>query len=235
MRQNPDALMLFAAGFGTRMGALTATCPKPLIKVAGRALIDRALDIADAAGVARRVVNLHYLGEQIAAHLAGRADVVFSWERQAILETGGGLRAASPLLPPGPVFTLNPDAVWTGANPLAALRAAWEPARMGALLLLLPAAKARGTASSGDFTLDAQGRIVRAKGAAGMVYLGAQIVDPAGLADIPQAAFYLNLLWDKLIAEGRAFGLLHRGGWCDVGHPAGLAEAEAMLRGADVS
>ena len=226
MRHAPQGLMIFAAGFGTRMGALTATRPKPLIEVAGRPLIDHALDLAAEAGPLRTVVNLHYLGERIAEHLA-RRDVALAWERGLILDTGGGLRAALPLLPEGPVYTLNPDAIWTGANPLVALREAWDPERMSALLLL---GRVGGRA---DFTRDAAGRIGRAMGA-GYRYLGAQILDPAGLAGIEGDAFSLNVCWDRLIAQRRAFGIVHTGGWCDVGQPAGIAEAEALLARADV-
>jgi N-acetyl-alpha-D-muramate 1-phosphate uridylyltransferase len=219
--------MLFAAGFGTRMGALTADRPKPMIPVAGRPLIDHALEMARGAGVARVVVNLHYRGDQIAAHLAGR-DIALSWEHGQILDTGGGLRQALPLLGPGAVYTLNSDAVFTGDNPLVELAAHWDGARMGALLLLLPAER-------GDFRLDDTGRLIRAPGVPGYRYLGAQILDPAGLEAVSDKVFSLNLVWDRLIAQGRAYGLVHRGGWCDVGHPAGIAEAEAMLGAADVS
>lgn len=233
MRQDPRALMLFAAGFGTRMGPLTAERPKPLIPVAGRALLDHALALVDRLGGLQTVVNLHYRGDQIAAHLAHRPDIALSWERERILETGGGLRAAAPLLGPGPVFTLNSDAVWTGPNPLATLRAGWDSARMGALLLLAPADRARGHAGTGDFLLDSDGRIRRAQGAPGLVYLGAQIIDPAGLAEVEAEVFSVNLLWDRMIAEGRAFGVVHAGGWCDVGSPQGIAVAEAMLQAED--
>lgn len=224
----PFPLMLFAAGLGTRMGALTATMPKPLIPVAGKPLLDHALALADQAGITTRVANLHYLGDQIAAHLAGR-NVALSWEREQILETGGGLRAALPLLGPGPVMTLNTDAVWTGANPLQELASSWDEARMDALLLLLPAARATGHSGTGDFLLDGENRLIRAKGLAGEVYLGAQIIRPDLLAQIPEKVFSLNLLWDKMIAQGRAFGLIHQGGWCDVGRPEGIATAEALL------
>jgi len=229
MPPSPAALMLFAAGFGTRMGALTANCPKPLLQVAGRALIDHALAQADAAGVGRKVVNLHYLPDQLAAHLAPRRDIALSWEREEILETGGGLRAALPLLGPSPVFTLNSDAVWTGANPLGELRAAWDATRMDALLLLAPTGRALGHVGGGDFVLDESDRISRADRATGLVYLGAQIIRTDGLAATPQQAFSLNLLWDQMIAAGRAFGVVHQGGWCDVGRPENLALAEAML------
>lgn len=230
MRHSPDALMLFAAGFGTRMGALTRDRPKPLIPVAGRALLDHALAVADSAGpITRKVVNAHYLADQIAGHIRPRADLILSLEQPDILDTGGGLRAALPLLGPGPVMTLNTDYVWTGQNPLAQLRSAWDGDRMDVLLLLLPAGQARGHKGTGDFLLDVAGRLRRANGAPGLTYLGAQIVSPDGLAAIPDRAFSLNRLWDRAIAAGRAFGLIHRGGWCDVGHPEGIAEAEALL------
>ncbi len=221
MRNDPDAVMLFAAGLGTRMGALTAARPKPLIPVAGRPLIDHALALA--AGL-RVVVNTHYRADQVAAHVAGRAEVSHEPD---LLETGGGLKAALPLLGPGPVFTLNSDAVWTGANPLAELRAAWDSARMDVLVLLIPRGAGRGHAGAGDFLADAQGRIARGPGA---VYSGAQIIRPALVADWPERVFSLNRVWDAAIARGRAFGVLHQGGWCDVGRPEGIAEAEAMLR-----
>jgi N-acetyl-alpha-D-muramate 1-phosphate uridylyltransferase len=232
MRQSPDAVMLFAAGFGTRMGALTADRPKPLIKVAGRALLDHALDLADQAGIPRKVVNTHYHAGQIAAHLAGRDNIAQSYEPE-ILETGGGLRKALPLLGDGPVFTLNTDAVWTGANPLQTLAADWRPG-MGALLLLAPPSQTRGHSGNGDFTLAPDSRIMRAAGKPGLVYLGAQIIDPSGLSLISETVFSLNILWDQMIADGRAFGVVHPGAWCDVGRPEGIATAEALLRGSDV-
>ncbi|MDR0809775.1 MAG: nucleotidyltransferase family protein [Gemmobacter sp.] len=225
----PDALMLFAAGLGTRMGALTAARPKPMIEVAGRPLIDHALD--QAGGIARVVVNLHYRPDCIRAHLEGRPGIAFSDESDEILETGGGLRAALPLLGDDPIFTLNTDAVWTGANPLDELAAAWQPDRMDALLLLLPAREATGYRGAGDFVLDPQGRITRAAGAAGHAYLGAQIVKTGRLHEIPERVFSLNRIWDMAIAEGRAFGTVHRGGWCDIGRPEGIALAETLLRG----
>lgn len=230
MRPAPDALMLFAAGFGTRMGALTADRPKPLIEVAGRPLIDHALDLVAEAGVSRVVANVHYRAEQVIAHLAGR-DIAISDESGEILETGGGLRLALPQLGPGPVFTLNTDAAWTGANVLGRLRAGWSPEKMGALLALVPTERAIGYRDEGDFALDPQGRITRGKG---YVYTGAQIVNPAGIETIPDRAFSLNRLWDRMIAEGRAYGVVHDGGWCDVGRPESIALAEAMLKAAHV-
>jgi len=220
--------MIFAAGFGTRMGALTKDRPKPLIPVAGKPLLDHALDLAKAAPVSRIVVNTHYHADQIATHLAHQ-DVALSHEAEVILETGGGLRQALPLLAGDPVMTLNSDAVWTGPNPLQTLAAGWDAARMDALLLLAPVQATIGYQGKGDFLCDPSGRLQRANGRDGLVYLGAQIIRTDQLASFPQRAFSLNLLWDQMIAQGRAFGVVHPGGWCDVGHPEGIAQAEALL------
>lgn len=222
--------MLMAAGFGSRMGALTATRPKPLIKVAGRALIDHALAVADEAGIARRVVNTHYLGDQIVAHLTGR-DVAISDEPGQILETGGGLRKALPLLGTNPVLVLNTDGIWTGANPLTALMRAWDGDVMDGLLLVLAGEQA-GRTIPDDFVMATDGRLSRARGASGHVYVSAQLLRTDDLADIPDAVFSLNRVWDRMIERGRLFGLVHHGRWCDVGRPEGIAEAEAMLAGA---
>ncbi|WP_134724890.1 nucleotidyltransferase family protein [Paracoccus luteus] len=227
MRNPPDALMLFAAGRGTRMAPLTDTRPKPLIRVGGVTLLDRALALARGGGARRIVVNTHHLGGQIAAHLAG-SEVAISDESDRLLETGGGLRRALPLLGPGPVLTLNPDVVWTGPNPVAALRAAWDGDRMDALLMLVPVDRAQGRVGGGDFALDARGRIARG---GPLVYTGAQVIRPDRLAGIADEAFSLNALWDLLIADGRVFGIVHAGGWCDVGRPDCIAVAERMLDG----
>lgn len=228
MRHDPDALMLFAAGFGTRMRPLTDTRPKPLIPVAGKPLIDHALALAEGAGLRRIVANAHYLSEQVEAHLAPLG-VPVSVERPEILDTGGGLRAALPRLSDGPVLTLNTDAVWTGPNPLITLRQTWDPTRMEALLLLVPPDRATGRAGPGDFTLHPDGGLTRG---GDMVYVGAQALVTDDLANVPQPAFSLNLLWDRIAARGRLFGVLHPGGWCDVGRPEGIALAEDMLRAA---
>lgn len=219
-------LMIFAAGLGTRMRPLTDNCPKPLVKVGDRSLLDRALDLGRDAGCAPIVVNTHYLGQQIADHLAGQ-DIAISHEPQ-ILDTGGGLRRALPLLGEGPVATLNPDVAWTGPNPLTALQAVWEGDRMDALLALIPVAQATARKGAGDFGMGADARLHR-KG--DFVYAGAQIIRPDLLADIPDTVFSLNVLWDMLIAEGRVFGMVHTGGWCDVGYPEAIPLAQALLDG----
>lgn len=227
MRHDPKALMLFAAGFGTRMGALTEQRPKPLIPVAGRALIDHALD--QATGVKRVVVNLHYRPEMIRAHLEQRLNIAFSVEIETILETGGGLLQALPLLGPDPVYTLNTDAVWTGPNALATLSAAWKPDQMDGLLLLVPPNRAVGHTGKGDFVVRPTGQLTRGLG---LIYSGAQIVKTGELVAIGQRVFSLNLVWDRMIAAGRLYGVVHPGGWCDVGRAECIPLAEAMLAGA---
>ncbi len=219
--------MVFAAGFGTRMGAMTADKPKPLIKVAGRALIDHALDFVAAEAIPRCVVNAHYRADQLEAHLRGRSNVRLSVEAPEILDTGGGLKHALPLLDSDPVFTLNSDAVWTGANPLATLRAAWAPDRMDALLLVVPEERTWGRLGGGDFSIDAAGRLHRG---GGLVYTGAQILKTERVAARGAGAFSLNEVWTEMAGEGRLFGVEHLGSWADVGHPDGIAQAETMQR-----
>lgn len=223
----PEALMLFTAGFGTRMGVLTKDRPKPLIAVGGRALLDHALDQADRAGVRRIVANLHYLPEQIRQHLSTRPGIMFSPESETILETGGGLRQALPLLGRGPVLTLNTDAVWTGENPIIELRKAWNPDRMDGLLLLVPREGATGHTGRGDFDRHPDGRIQRGQS---HVYTGAGIVRTEGLAAIGEEVFSLNRLWNDMAGAGRLYGTVHHGGWCDVGRPESIPLAERMLR-----
>ncbi|MEC3861599.1 nucleotidyltransferase family protein [Mesobacterium sp. TK19101] len=222
---SPNAILLFAAGFGTRMGPLTRTCPKPLIRVAGRPLIDHALALADDFGPLTRVANAHYHADQLAAHLADR-DVALSHEAPEILETGGGLRKALPLLGQGPVFTLNTDAVWTGSNPLATLARAWQPDRMQALLLCVPLTSALGRDAPGDFHLGPDGRLRRG---GDLVYTGAQILHTDLLQEVREPAFSLNVVWNKMAEQGGLFGVVHDGGWCDVGRPEGIALAEGLL------
>ena len=223
--------MIFAAGLGTRMGALTRDRPKPLIEVGGRPLIDHALALVRGAGIGRIVVNTHAHPEQLAAHLARAAPEVLISHEPVRLETGGGLRQALPLLGAGPVFTLNADMVWTGPNPLVTLARAWRPGD-GALLALVPWAAAVGHAGAGDFFRDpGSGRLTRRGDAlaADFVYAGAGIIDSAAVAGFPEGAFSLNAVWDRLNAEGRLRGILHPGGWVDVGRPEGIAAAGAEL------
>jgi len=222
------AAVIFAAGFGTRMGALTAHTPKPMITVAGKPLLDYAMDLVAGRDV---VVNVHYLPDQIENHLRGRAGLTVLREEPDILETGGGLKNALPILGSDPVITLNSDAIWTGENPIDALVDAWNPDHMDALLMLIPTPNAQEHRGTGDFNLGTDEKISRRGDAASApyVYSGAQIIKTDRLAEINQASFSLNLLWDKMLAEGRVYGIVHAGGWVDVGRPEGIDIAEAEL------
>lgn len=222
--------MLFAAGFGTRMAELTRDRPKPLIEVAGRPLIDHTLDLVRDISPARIVANTHYRAEQMDRHLRPLG-VLLSPEQPDILETGGGLRAALPLLGRAPVYTMNTDAIWAGPNPLRLLQRHWQPDRMDGLLVCVPAASTVGHAGSGDFTLATDGHITRGPG---WVYGGAQIIKTERLAEINTAAFSLNRLWDLMLRQHRLFALSYPGKWCDVGRPEGIGLAEDLLRNAHV-
>ena len=225
----PDTVMIFAAGLGTRMRPLSDTMPKPLIPVAGRAMIDRALDLADQAGLKHVVVNTHYLAPMLHTHLAHHQNLRFSDEPEAALETGGGLKHALPLLGEAPVFTMNPDAIWTGPNPFNQLARAWRPREMDALLLLAPLARAVGHGPTGDFSLGPDQKIAR-DGPRDFVYTGVQILRTEELAAISEQKFSLNILWDRMIADGRLLGCIHQGGWAAVGTPQAIGLAEAHLR-----
>lgn len=218
--------MLFAAGFGTRMGALTARRPKPLIPLAGRSLIERAIDIGTEAGCAPIVANTHYLADMLEPVLTARG-VQISREDGEILDTGGGLKRALPLLGEGPVATLNPDAAWSGPNPLGHLLATGLPEAAEALLLLVPAGRAIGrTGARGDFALGASGRLSRG---GDLVYTGAQLLLTPRVKAHPDKVFSLNAIWDGMARAGGLYGIVYPGRWGDVGHPEGLAAAEAML------
>jgi len=218
--------MVFAAGFGTRMAPLTDDRPKPLIEVAGRALIDHALEAVSQVD-AFAVVNAHYKAEMLQTHLAGRENAHVVSEAPEILETGGGLKSALPVLGTDPVYTLNSDAVWAGPSPLKALAKAWDPERMDALLLLVPLEQTVGYSRAGNFAMDSDGHLRRS--ADGLVYTGAQILRTDGLSQIEERAFSLNLLWDQMLAQKRLFGLRYTGHWADVGTPDGIGLAEQML------
>ncbi|MEO9779509.1 MAG: nucleotidyltransferase family protein [Sedimentitalea sp.] len=230
MKQSPDAVMLFAAGFGTRMAPLTDHCPKPLIPVSGKPLIDHALALASPINPTRIVANTHYLPDQMADHLRPLG-VTLSPEQPDILDTGGGVRAALPLLGDGPIYTLNTDAIWAGPNPLALLRDAWSPEQMDGLLVCVPIGRTVGRVGNGDFDVDDSSRISRGTE---FVYGGAQIIKTDLLHGIPDKAFSLNLIWDKMLKAGKLFALRYPGRWCDVGHPAGIGLAEDMLRQSNV-
>ncbi len=234
----PRNAMVLAAGLGTRMRPLTDTKPKPLVQVAGKALIDFVLDKLAAAGVKTAVVNVHYLAEQIERHLAKRKKprIVISDERGVLLGTGGGVVKALPLLGAEPFFHINSDTIWIdGATPnLTRLAQAFDAKATDALLLLAPAKGSIGYAGSGDFSLHADGRLVaRVAGTqAPLVYAGAAILAPTLFHEAPQGAFSLTDLFKRTAEQGRLHGLRLDGRWMHVGSPDAIAAAEAAIKAA---
>lgn len=234
----PDTAMVMAAGIGKRMRPLTAARPKPLVEVAGRSLFDRTLDHLRAGGVTKLVVNVHYLADALEAHIRHHAvdfaEVRISDERGALLETGGGVTKALPLLGDGPFFVVNGDNIWVDGpiDTMRLLAGRWNEAEMDALLLVVPLARATAHRGQGDFHMDATGRLTRRqpRRVAPFVYTGVQLCSPRLFADAPEGAFSTNILWDRAIAQGRVFGVVHQGLWCDVGTPAAIPIAEMMLK-----
>lgn len=229
-----DAAMVMAAGMGKRMRPLTASQPKPLVRVAGKALIDYSLDHLADAGVGRAVVNVHYLADALEAHLAKRTApaIAISDERDLLLETGGGMVKARPLLP-DPFFCLNSDNIWLDGprNAFVELSNRWNPDEMDALLLLVSHARAHNYTGKGDFHLDPLGRISRRRSGriAPFIYTGIQIVSHRLLRDAPEGPFGTMQLWQRAIAEGRLYGISHTGLWFEVGDPGAIAPTEAWL------
>jgi len=233
----PETAMVMAAGLGKRMRPLTATRPKPLIEVAGKPLIDHAFDRLRSAGVKRAVVNVHYLGDALEAHVTHRVkdiEVVVSDERKQLMETGGGLVQARDLLGDQPFICVNSDNLWVD-GPIDAIRqlaAAWDDEKMDALLLLVPLARAHCHPGNGDFHLDAFGKITRRRAPgrlAPFVYTGVQILSPRVIRDWPEGPFSTNLFWQRAIEAGRAYGVVHQGLWFDVGSPPAITATEAVL------
>lgn len=229
-----DTAMVMAAGLGKRMRPLTATQPKPLVRVAGKPLIDHSLDRLEEAGVARALVNVHYLADALEAHVAKRAlpAVTISDERALLLETGGGMVKAKALLP-DPFFCLNSDNIWLDGpkDVFAELSLGWDAGRMDALLLMVRHHQAHNYNGSGDFHLDPLGRVSRRKPGrvAPYIYTGIQIVSHRLLRDAPEGPFSTNVLWTRAMAEGRLFGLVHTGEWFEVGTPQAIPPTEERL------
>jgi MurNAc alpha-1-phosphate uridylyltransferase len=223
--------MILAAGLGLRMRPLTETRPKPLVEVAGKPLIAHALDRLTAAGVERIVVNVHHLPEQVEAWAQAQAvPIVISDERDRLLDTGGGVAKALPLLGDDPFFVLNSDSLWIeGAMPaLERMRQAWRPADMDGLLLVSATAQTVGYCGQGDFHLDPQGRLARRPPGqvAPFVFAGCHLAAPRLFAGAPEGPFSMNLLWDRALAAGRLYGIRHDGVWLHVGTPDAIPLAE---------
>ena len=235
----PRTAMVLAAGLGKRMRPLTATRPKPLIPVAGRPLLDHVLERLGQAGVEKVVVNVHYLPDAVEAHLAARdygMEIAISDERPLLLETGGGLVHAAPLIDCDPFLTVNSDNLWIDgpADTLRLLASHWDDRKMDALLLLVPHARAQNHRGMGDFHMDRNGRLRRRERSrvAPFVYTGIQIVSKRLLEGAPGGAFSTNVLWDRAIEQGRCFGAVHQGLWFDVGTPQAIKATEHFLEDA---
>jgi N-acetyl-alpha-D-muramate 1-phosphate uridylyltransferase len=227
--------MIMAAGFGHRMRPLTDGKPKPLVKVAGKPLIDYGLERLSDAGCGLAIVNVHYLPDQIESWASQHASprIVISDERQELLDTGGGIVKALPLLGDAPFFVVNSDSIWIdrGKPALERLRARWNDARMDCLLLLCHPEKTIGYNGRGDFLSDAEGRLLGrpGRGEIGLAYIGAYLVHPRLFAGVRLSKFSMNLLWDKAIVEKRLYGIEHEGQWLHVGTPDAIPLAERAL------
>lgn len=231
-----DTAMILAAGLGKRMRPLTASQPKPLVRVAGKALIDHALDRLADAGIARAVVNVHYLADALEAHVTARKNpqVTVSDERALLLETGGGMVKALGQLP-DPFFALNADNIWLDGPKSAFhdLSRRWDPEAMDALLLVVPHARAMNFAGPGDFHMDPLGRLSRRRDGriAPFIYTGIQLVSHRLLRDAPDGPFSTNILWNRAMEEGRLYGISFTGLWFEVGTPQMIRPTEEALTG----
>ena len=231
----PRAAMVMAAGLGTRMRPLTNDKPKPLVRVAGKALIDHALDRLVVAGVTLAVVNVHYMAEMVKAHLARRSDIEirFSEENDALLGTGGGVVKALPHFGKDPFFIINTDTVWVEGigHALDRMIARWDPDKMDALLLLASMVTALGFEGAGDFNMDADGHITRVeeRRLTPFAYPGVQIAHPRLFDAAPKGGFSTNLVWNIAIEKRRLFGIRLDGVWIHVGTPEAVKEAEEFL------
>jgi len=229
----PRIAMVFAAGYGSRMRPLTEATPKPLVRVASRTLIDRALDDFAAAGVETAIVNVHHLADQIESHLRSRTRprIVISDERARLLDQGGGIKKVLPALGDEPFFICNTDAFWIGAREpnLKSLARAWDPAKMDAALLLAPTKGSVGVDWDGDFDLDAQGRVVGREGEKPYVYAGVGAIKPQLFHGVEDEVFRLAPFFFEAAAKGRLFGVVSDGLWLHVGTVAAIAEAERAI------
>ena len=230
-----DTAMIMAAGLGKRMRPLTASQPKPMVRILGKPLIDHALDRLDEAGISKAVVNVHYLADALEAHICERIKpkVTISDERDALLETGGGMVKAQEKLP-DPFFCLNADNIWIDGPKSAFhdLSQHWNADLMDALLLLVPHTRASNFRGPGDFRMDTQGRLSRriSGRVAPFIFTGIQLVSHRLLREAPKGAFSTNILWDRAIDEGRLFGTSFTGQWFEVGTPEAISPTEAALR-----
>lgn len=230
-----ESVMVLAAGLGTRLRPLTDKLPKPLVPVAGKPLIDHILDRLAAANFSHAVLNVHHLADLLEAHVAARASprITISDERTHLLDSGGGVLKALPLLGTKPFLIHNCDSIWTegAVSNLARLAECWDETTMDCLLLLAPAASSLGYRGRGDFALEASGRLRRrtAEESVPFAFAGVSVAHPRLFEGAPQGPFSLNRPWDAAIARGRAFGIVLDGSWMHVGDPAAVTAAEGWI------
>jgi N-acetyl-alpha-D-muramate 1-phosphate uridylyltransferase len=229
--------MVMAAGLGTRMRPLTNDRPKPLVELGGKPLIEYALEKLRIAGVGKAIINVHYLPDMLENYLKDHVhdiEIFISDERDLLLETGGGLVKALPQIKDDPFFVTNSDAIWTDGDEdaLTRLAKAWDGDAMDALLLLVPRENTHSHKGVGDFSTDSEQKLIRRGEAdsAPYIYSGVQLISHRLLRDAPEGPFSTNILWNRAIAEGRAFGLVHEGQWFDIGSPAAIAPTEDYLK-----
>ena len=237
----PEAAMVLGGGLGKRMLPLTKDIPKPMVRLKGRTLIDHVLDRIAVAGVRRAVVNVHYCADMLEAHVKQRKqpEILISDERQQLLDTGGGVTKALPLLGKEPFLIHNSDSVWiegVGSN-LERLFSFWNPDSMDSVMLLASGATSLGYDGSGDFAMDKDGRLIRRgeRQMAPFVFTGVSIAHPRMFEAAPQGPFSMNRLWDAAIDNGRLFGIRLDGLWMHVGTPEALIEAERWIESEDVA
>jgi len=231
--------MVLAAGLGTRMRPITDTIPKPLVKIAGKPMIDYALDALAEAGVERAVVNVHHHADQMEAHLRNYRglEILISDERDALMNNGGGLVKGFKLLSRDPVFVMNADLFWIGERPgeptnLDRLAGFYDASRMDMAMLCVELDKTTGHNGKNDFSMAEDGQLQRYRDAPhnGVVYAGAIAMNPSLLDDAPNDAFNINIYFDKAIARGRLYGTMLDGHWLTVGTPEAVGEAEEAIR-----
>lgn len=233
----PTRAMIMAAGLGTRMRPLTLTRPKPLVEVAGKAMIDHAIDRLKTAGVTQFVVNLHYLADMLRDHLSKRKDVeiLYSDETEGLLGTGGGIVKALHYFGDEPFFVHNSDTLWIEGYGVALerMKEIWDSSRMDGLLLMAPLIGSLGYEGRGDFLMDSVGHLARVPmgRVSPFAYPGVQIVHPRLFDNAPEGTFSVNILWDRAIEQGRLYGQRLEGMWMHVGTPQAVKDAEEKMAG----
>jgi len=223
--------MILAAGLGQRMRPLTNTLPKPLIPVAGKSMLERTFEHLKESGISKVVVNTHYLAPLIEAVIKNHYPETLISHEEILLETGGGIKKALPLLGEDAFFTLNGDSVWSHSQSLHVMKKVWDESKMDALLLLIPREKAHGYEGRGDFFMSPEGRLTRLGQApsAPYAYIGVQIIHPHLFTTAPEGSFSLNILWNEALQKGRLYGLAHQGEWFHISTPEDLQKYEPMV------